>query len=63
MLVLSAGNDGSFCEKKLTRILTGMSAKKVQETVVVHGRPSESDLKNIEDYGEAFATAIELGAF
>lgn len=63
MLILSAGNDGSFCEQKLTRILSGLNAKKVQESRIFYGEPDAVSLEEVGCIGEAFATALDMGAF
>lgn len=63
MLVLSAGNDGSNTDKQLQKILTGMRAKKVQETLIIYGPPKQEDLQLLAQTGEAFAEALAMGAF
>lgn len=63
MLILSAGNDGSNTERQLEKILTGMRAKKVQETLIIYGPPSQQNLQQLTDTGEAFAEALAMGAF
>lgn len=62
MLVLSAGNDGSGSQRQVEKILTGMRAKKVQETLIIHGSPNARDLQTLAETGEAFAEALAMGA-
>ena len=56
-------NDGSNTDKQLQKILTGMRAKKVQETLIIYGKPSHDDLQLLAQTGEAFAEALAMGAF
>jgi NAD(P)H-dependent FMN reductase len=62
-LIISAGNDGTGCERQLERILKGMAAKKIQDSCIIHGQPLALDLNNAGDTGEAIATGLVLGIF
>lgn len=62
-LIISAGNDGSGCERQLERILKGMAAKKIQDSCIIYGQPAEADLDKVADAGEALAAGLALGIF
>ncbi len=62
-LIVDTGNDGSQCELQLHKILKGMSAKPVQDTVFIYGVPEESDYQLMASLGEGFSEALALGIF
>lgn len=62
-LIISAGNDGSGCERQLERILKGLQAKKIQDSLIVHGQPQPGDLATAMAIGEAIATGLLMGIF
>jgi len=60
-LVIASGNDGSFCDKQLRRILQGLSAKPVGETLFIHGEPQETDLSAVSELTETLLEALAMG--
>lgn len=62
-LIISAGNDGGGCEQQLGRILKGLQARKIQETLIVFGRPVASDVEKAAGVGAAVAAGVALGIF
>lgn len=62
-LIISAGNDGSGCERQLERILTGMKAKKIQPTKIVYGEPDADACQACADAGLSIAAGLSLGVF
>lgn len=62
-LIITAGNDGSGCERQLQRIFQGMQARKIQPTLFVHGQPDEEALQQCADSGFAVAAGLALGIF
>ena len=45
------------------RILQGIRAKKVQETIIVFGAPDNAGLQECHDMAQAFAAGLSLGIF
>ncbi|WP_020559435.1 flavodoxin family protein [Thiofilum flexile] len=62
-LYVRAGNDGTGTVQSVTRILTGLRWKLIQEPLVFKGAWQPEFLKNAEELGEAVALGVELGVF
>jgi multimeric flavodoxin WrbA len=62
-LIISAGNDGSGCERQLERILIGLKGKKIQETTIVYGDPQQEQLLKCSDSGLAMASGLSMGIY
>lgn len=62
-LVISAGNSGTGCELQLEKILKGLQAKKIQETIIVYGEPKPEAINQCSDMAQAFAVGLEMGMF
>ena len=62
-LFVRAGNDGSGAISSITRILTGLSVRQVQEPVLIAGEFDESRLEECETLGMTMAAGIEAGLF
>lgn len=63
LLVIGTGNDGSQCEFQLTRILKGLSAKPVQDSLFIYGEPTEADIAAMHELAEGFTEALSMGVF
>lgn len=62
-LVLASGNGGAQCEQQLQKILKGLLAKPVQDTLFIYGEPKTSDITAMQSLGEAFTEALVIGIF
>ena len=62
-LFIRAGNDGSGAINSITRILTGLSVKQVQDPVLIAGKFDESRLAECEELGMVLAAGLEAGVF
>lgn len=62
-LMVTAGNDGRGAVQSVERILRGLGLKPVAEPLRVVGVPSDSDLREARDLGEALASGLVLGIF
>ncbi len=62
-LFVRAGNDGTGAISSITRILTGLSVKQVQEPVLISGEFDESRLTECEELGMTMAAGLESGIF
>lgn len=62
-LFVRAGNDGTGAINSMTRILTGLSVKQVQDPVLIAGDFDESRLSECEELGMAMAAGLESGVF
>ncbi len=62
-LFVRAGNDGTGAISSITRILTGLSVKQVQEPVLIAGEFDESRLTECEELGMTLAAGLESGIF
>jgi len=62
-LFVRAGNDGTGAITSITRILTGLSVKQVQDPVLIVGDFDESRLADCEELGMTMAAGIESGVF
>lgn len=62
-LFVRAGNDGTGAISSVTRILTGLSVKLVQDPVLIAGDFDESRLVGCEELGMTMAAGLESGVF
>ena len=62
-LFVRAGNDGSGALSSISRIVTGLAIKEVQEPVLIAGDFDESRLPECEELGMALAAGLEAGVF
>ncbi len=62
-LFVRAGNDGSGAISSITRILTGLSVRQVQDPVLIAGDFDESRLSECEELGMTMAAGLESGVF
>lgn len=62
-LFVRAGNDGSGAISSITRILTGLSVKQVQDPVLIAGEFDDSRLAECEELGMTMAAGLESGVF
>ncbi len=62
-LFVRAGNDGTGAINSITRILTGLSVKQVQEPVLIAGDFDERRLTECEELGMTLAAGLESGIF
>ncbi len=62
-LFVRAGNDGTGAINSITRILTGLSVKQVQEPVLIAGDFDDSRLTECEELGMTLAAGLESGVF
>ncbi len=62
-LFIRAGNDGTGAINSITRILTGLSVKQVQDPVLIAGEFDESRLAECEELGMTMAAGLESGVF
>ena len=62
-LFVRAGNDGTGAISSITRILTGLSVKQVQEPVLIAGDFDDSRLTECEELGMTLAAGLESGVF
>ena len=62
-LFVRAGNDGTGAISSITRILTGLSVKQVQDPLLIAGDFDESRLIECEELGMTMAAGLESGIF
>ena len=62
-LFIRAGNDGSGALSSISRIVSGLAIKEVQEPVLIAGDFDESRLPECEELGMALAAGLEAGVF
>lgn len=62
-LFVRAGNDGSGALSSISRIVTGLAIKEVQEPVLIAGAFDETRLSECEELGMALAAGLEAGVF
>lgn len=62
-LFVRAGNDGSGAISSLSRILSGLQVKMVQEPLLISGDFDESRLSDCEELGSLMAAGLEAGIF
>jgi multimeric flavodoxin WrbA len=62
-LFVRAGNDGTGAIGSITRILTGLAVKQVQDPVLIAGEFDESRLPECEELGMTMAAGLESGVF
>jgi multimeric flavodoxin WrbA len=62
-LFIRAGNDGSGAISSITRILTGLSVRQVQDPVLIAGEFDETRLSECEELGMTMAAGLESGVF
>ena len=62
-LIISAGNDGSFCQQRIETILKGLSAKQVQPAVIHHGPITEPILEQCRELTEGLCDGLLMGIF
>lgn len=62
-LYVRAGNDGTGTVQSVTRILTGLRWKLVQEPLVFKGAWQDTFLSDVEELGEVVALGVEMGVF
>ena len=62
-LIVAAGSDGRGAVQAVQRIVRGLALKPVAEPLRVVGPPSEDDLRQARELGEALAAGLALGIF
>ena len=62
-LFVRAGNDGTGAISSVTRILTGLSVKEVQDPVLIAGDFDPDRLGECEELGMTMAAGLEAGIF
>ena len=62
-LFIRAGNDGSGALVSISRIVTGLAIREVQEPVLIAGEFDETRLVECEELGMAMAAGLEAGIF
>ena len=62
-LFIRAGNDGSGALSSISRIVSGLAIREVQEPVLIAGDFDESRLPECEELGMALAAGLEAGVF
>lgn len=62
-LFIRAGNDGSGAISSITRILTGLSVKQVQDPLLIAGEFDEQRLAECEELGMTMSAGLESGVF
>lgn len=63
IVFVCAGNDGRGAITQIERIAAGYKWKKVQEHIRVVGPPTEQDLADLEELGQALAAGVDFGIF
>lgn len=61
--VISAGNDGTGALNSIERIVAGYRLRKVQEPIIVRGKPCPDDLARCVELGETLAAGMDLGIY
>ena len=62
-LFVRAGNDGSGALTSISRIVSGLAIKEVQEPVLIAGEFDQTRLVECEELGMAMAAGLEAGIF
>lgn len=62
-LFVRAGNDGGGAISSITRILSGLAVKEVQDPVLISGDFDEARLSDCEELGMTMAAGLEAGIF
>jgi len=62
-LFVRAGNDGTGAISSITRILTGLNVRQVQDPVLIAGDFDEARLSECEELGMTMAAGLESGVF
>ena len=62
-LFIRAGNDGTGAISSISRIVTGLAIKEVQDPVLIAGDFDASRLDECEELGMAMAAGLEAGVF
>ncbi len=62
-LFVRAGNDGSGAICSITRILTGLNVRQVQDPLLIAGDFDEKRLSECEELGMTIAAGLESGVF
>lgn len=62
-LFIRAGNDGTGAISSITRILSGLAVREVQDPVLMVGDFDESKLEACEELGLTMAAGLEAGVF
>ncbi len=62
-LFVRAGNDGSGAISSITRILTGLNVRQVQDPLLIAGDFDEKRLSECEELGMTIAAGLESGVF
>lgn len=61
--VINCGNAGQSAEKQLDSMLSGIRAKKIQDTFIIHGDATEQEQAQCAALAEAMASGLEMGIF
>lgn len=61
--VMNCGNAGDSAKQQLDKMLSGIRAKKIQETLIIHGDASEQELAQCAALAEGIASGLEMGIF
>lgn len=61
--VINCGNAGQSAAKQIERIMAGIRAQPIQETLLLHGEPDKAILLACQALSEAMATGLEMGIF
>ena len=62
-LFIRAGNDGSGALASISRIVTGLAIREVQDPVLIAGEFDETRLAECEELGMTMAAGLEAGIF
>jgi len=62
-LFIRAGNDGSGALASISRIVTGLAIREVQDPVLIAGEFDEARLVECEELGMTMAAGLEAGIF
>ena len=62
-LLISAGNDGSGAVAEASRIFRGIPFTQALDAKIIRGVPSPDDLRDVEEFGAAFAAGLSMGIF
>ena len=62
-LFVRAGNDGTGAITSVSRILTGLAVREVQEPLLIAGEFDEDRLGECEELGMTMAAGLEAGVF
>ena len=62
-LFVRAGNDGTGAITSVSRILTGLAVREVQDPVLLAGEFDDSRLSECEELGMTMAAGLEAGIF